>query len=559
MSKGVKMNKKFIALGIVMLIVTAMLTSWGIWDWDFWWHLKTGEWILKHRAVPSSDPFAFTSVPPPTERETTILRGYWLSQVIVYVFWKIFGFAGVVILRMAVFMSLLVIFLFWFKKKGLDLVAVFILSSLYILNATLFTGDRPQIWSFFFIPLLFILIEELRKDKKNALYGFLIPAIMTIWSNMHGGYIAGVCMLAFYIISSFFIRGYTWKFRGVMVLGILFSFFNPNGYHQFLVTLRGVRESYQHGIIENLSVVQSMSRFGLVNVPYLIILVILTILLVSRFREVRKEHLLLVLIGLPVSLIAYRLTAVFTLLMIPLAAGYLEDGVRRSVKTMFAGILALLLVFSLYLNRSGIFDFSVSLREYPDGAVRFIKNIGLGSARTFGNYEWGGYLIWEDVPVFVDGRTLRKEVLTSYYHVMFQGKIEGLDYWGVKMILFSGSDLTTGRPFSLLDRVVEEKDRWVLIYGDQKSLVFLKREDEFRDIIKQYAIPSVFAYNLVQIRAKEILSSRPEDPLALASFAYASYKKGMPGTGLPYIQKALRMGESDPFVRRVAELYRERF
>src|SRR3970040_255321 len=29
-------------------------------DTDTWWHLRTGQWIVEHHAVPQTDPFSYT-------------------------------------------------------------------------------------------------------------------------------------------------------------------------------------------------------------------------------------------------------------------------------------------------------------------------------------------------------------------------------------------------------------------------------------------------------------------------------------------------------------------
>src|SRR6266508_6189877 len=47
-----------IALGIAFLLG---LLSTEIADPDFWWHLKTGEYIATRHALPVPDPFAYTT------------------------------------------------------------------------------------------------------------------------------------------------------------------------------------------------------------------------------------------------------------------------------------------------------------------------------------------------------------------------------------------------------------------------------------------------------------------------------------------------------------------
>ena len=43
---------------------------------DLWWHIKTGEWIWQHHAVPTTDPFSSTFAGHPW------IAKEWLSQVL---------------------------------------------------------------------------------------------------------------------------------------------------------------------------------------------------------------------------------------------------------------------------------------------------------------------------------------------------------------------------------------------------------------------------------------------------------------------------------------------
>jgi hypothetical protein len=46
-------------LTIVILGLFGMAVR-NVLDPDVWWHLKTGEYIAAHRAVPHADPFSYT-------------------------------------------------------------------------------------------------------------------------------------------------------------------------------------------------------------------------------------------------------------------------------------------------------------------------------------------------------------------------------------------------------------------------------------------------------------------------------------------------------------------
>src|SRR6201993_4511524 len=78
----------------LILVMTAIcligLFSTEIADTDFWWHLKTGQYIVERHALPVPDPFAYTTAMNPSEdaREAVVRRfnltHEWLAQVLMY-------------------------------------------------------------------------------------------------------------------------------------------------------------------------------------------------------------------------------------------------------------------------------------------------------------------------------------------------------------------------------------------------------------------------------------------------------------------------------------------
>src|SRR5580692_13164837 len=74
-------------------------------DSDFWWHLKTGQYIVENHALPVPDPFAFTtSGAGEAYTGEAITRHFnltheWLAQVLFFLVWRAAGFGGVVLFR----------------------------------------------------------------------------------------------------------------------------------------------------------------------------------------------------------------------------------------------------------------------------------------------------------------------------------------------------------------------------------------------------------------------------------------------------------------------------
>lgn len=133
-----------------------------IWDPDFWWHLKTGEYIYQTKSLPDSDPFSYTSfsgnlIHQDSKRITFILSQYWLAQLVFFLIYKAFSFQGIIYLRA----SILTLSIFLIYKsilmEGIPLFKSILLLIPVVIIFSGFTGERPQL--FFFSAFLFIVLS----------------------------------------------------------------------------------------------------------------------------------------------------------------------------------------------------------------------------------------------------------------------------------------------------------------------------------------------------------------------------------------------------------------
>src|SRR2546423_876712 len=96
-------------LRITVLVLSALcllgLFSTEAHDTDFWWHLKTGQFILDHPALPVPDPFAYpTAMNPPAYPGEEQVRHFnltheWLSQILLYLVYWVGGLPAIVLVR----------------------------------------------------------------------------------------------------------------------------------------------------------------------------------------------------------------------------------------------------------------------------------------------------------------------------------------------------------------------------------------------------------------------------------------------------------------------------
>lgn len=144
-------------------------------DPDTWWHLRTGEWIVAHHRLPSTDVWSFATTKPWVAHE-------WLSELLLYAGYRLGGYPGVLVLRALVLAAIAAVVVRACRRQGNWLHAM--IASLFGL-ATVEPGAaaRPQLASFLlmaiFGPALLRAVERLKPPV------WLIPLVW-LWANLHG-------------------------------------------------------------------------------------------------------------------------------------------------------------------------------------------------------------------------------------------------------------------------------------------------------------------------------------------------------------------------------------
>ncbi|HKR66027.1 MAG TPA: hypothetical protein VJZ00_20005 [Thermoanaerobaculia bacterium] len=144
---------------LALFFAAALVAVATLRNYDFFWHLATGRWIVEHRALPPTDPFAIASDRVPW------INGEWLFEVVLHALHAMVGLAGMSVLR-----GLLAAAVFALAKRddGLALCAIAFAGAMATFDM------RPSS-----VALLFLVIA-LRVESPLA------HAINTIlWINIH--------------------------------------------------------------------------------------------------------------------------------------------------------------------------------------------------------------------------------------------------------------------------------------------------------------------------------------------------------------------------------------
>ncbi|MFZ5524997.1 MAG: hypothetical protein ACOY9D_13095 [Pseudomonadota bacterium] len=458
-----------------------------VWDIDFWWHIAAGRNILESGAIPGTDPFGVYDAA--SSKGQTVLKSQWLGQVLLYSVFRWFDLDGIILFRAGVLTLCLVIVYLRCRIAGT--------ASLYGLGITAlagmailpYTGERPQLFSFLCLSLIFLLLDRfMANGRRWQLY--CIPLVMLLWSNAHGGAVLGMVALglfgAAYVLEYRLAEG---RFDTpqiklmiiVVVLSAVTLVLAPNGLEtiRYLVYL----ESSSIPIRERTSEYASPWELWRTALYYWVFMVAALVSLPGFLkREYWKQGGVVVAIG-AISVTAYRYIPLFVLLAAPYVAASLERLSSRLKPPAVAVNLSVLIV-SLALLGYGIkqgrvFQHGILENKFPAGAVAFIKANQLGG-RIFSSMNWGGYLIWnlpDKVNVFIDGRVLDPERMIPYTHILWTTP-DGQRFFeqqNFDLALVPYGNVFTGEHYPLVDYLKHRPD-WLTAYRDATGYLFVRRE-----------------------------------------------------------------------------------
>ncbi|HUS48312.1 MAG TPA: hypothetical protein VM098_09335, partial [Phycisphaerae bacterium] len=177
-------------VAVVALVLTAMAANFTReQDFDAFWHLAAGKWMLGHQAVLDFDPY--TSEPEdPNARWVNV---YWLFQVILAALHSVGGFSALTVLQCLMAGAAFFVFAAslrrhvapgWLIFSGLVMVPVFA-------NRM---RMRPEMFTLPFLMATVALLEHARRDGRTRRLWWLVPIMLT-WVNMHGLYFLGLVLI----------------------------------------------------------------------------------------------------------------------------------------------------------------------------------------------------------------------------------------------------------------------------------------------------------------------------------------------------------------------------
>ena len=474
---------------VYVFVFAFLFASRPLSDGDFWWHLKTGEYIVRNFSIPRTDFYSFTVPGKPW------VAHEWLSEVIFYLVYSRAGFNTLIFIFTV--LTVLALWIVFRRTNAHPFVKGFaVLLSVWSILPTM--GVRPRTFTLLFAAIYLAVLHRFVRERQTRAIWWLAP-LMIVWVNLHAGYLLGLVLIGIAItgvvLDAWFagetLASHSSQLKTLVLVSVACLVavnLNPQGPRIFVFPFEFFLSPVQQDqIVDWLS--PDFHEKELLPLLALIMLTIASLALTPK--RVRPSELLLYLATLYMTLKSNRHMAIFALVAGPVLADYLQRwldttrfsrmfGESRSATTgrrkiIFNLILLLPLIACVIKLKSVIYSPPTQERiGVPLNAVRYLKANGItGNTFTDPNI-WGGYLIWETPsnPVYIDGRI---DMYGDEFMREYLGIIHGITRWQDPFDKYS-VQVAIVSPTSQLRLQLEQSPQWQQLYGDEMAVVFRRKQ-----------------------------------------------------------------------------------
>ena len=428
-------------------------------DPDIFWHLKVGEWIVENNAVPRTDVYSWTVYGEPWTAHQ------WFWEVVLYSVHKYLGYLGIWALTLVMGFIAGAFIRGGLKFKGVSEGVATAAGGLAVLLLIGWLKPWPQagVYALFGAYLYFSLRN--RWGPGEVLYA---AGIGLVWANIH----STAVMLPLLLMAEVFwklifdrnnMQDIWWRLAAVCSSGIA-TLITPHGFGLW-------RYAVGQGLLTSIYRDHVMSwqpyQFGF-NALSLIFFISIFILFVAVRQGKEKDLEFIRAAGFWVLALMSRIYSPFAILSTAVLFGLLKielgtDSIKRmAVISILVGLVMLPL--------QGIpSDLVQVAREdsYPVDALEHIKEEGY--EKIYNDHGWGGYMLWNDVPVYVDGRN-------DLYGGIFEKNIE---MWRSEKPIGetleeTGAETVLTSTHSVMDLTLRGSRWWMEVYRDEVAVIYVK-------------------------------------------------------------------------------------
>jgi len=458
-------------------------------------HRRLGEWIIQHRAIVHEDVLLHTYHGSSMAKE-------WLSEVLFASTGRLFGWNGFVLLAATVIATCFWLLHHQLLAEGCDALLAAVLVLVAMLACSMHWLARPLLFTHLLILIYAWQLRRFQQQRASARQLFLLlPPLMVLWVNLHGGFVLGLVLLAMYAIGNSI---EAWrqpirpgKSRTLLVLLLvcsLASLANPSGWklHAQILDFMRSRE------LSTATTEFASPNFHTVGMRGFLLLLLLlgAALLIIRPRLDATDVLLVGGWGC-FALLSARNVPIFALIVTPLLAQWINEFLQANdhsrwcrlyrgwvsrvitsngtagTAIVIAVVAGVMLVMAKPAIAGGapvlVTDFPPD--RYPTAVVGYLRaHPDMVRGEMFNYFLWGGYLefaIPERKP-FIDSRNVLYGL--NLLHD-FRTINEPKPGWQALFARYNvgWTLLPVQHP---LNRILELSPHWSLVFSNQQALVF---------------------------------------------------------------------------------------
>ena len=398
-----KKNILIISVLLFILSLSLFLTLTMQVDPDYFWHIKSGEYMFNN-GILKKDIFSW------------FLYGkYWMShewifELIVYGLKILFGEVHMLIYGfICIFILLLILFL-GNKNNYLKNIPFMLFWMILSLILVVFIQVRPHLISFIFVALTIWFLYDLYKNERSKKIYFL-PFLSILWSNIHGG----SSNLSYLFCFIFLIGGlFSFDFQKIeakrigqlqikkyliaMLLSVIGVCINIHGIKMFTYPYLNMMDSV---MLNNISEWQPTSLSNPQHYLYFGLIILIFFIMLFSKKKINFMDFILFGISVFLGLKSIRFWGYTYIIMSFVIFNYVEK--RKYDKRNYLCIIFIsLILFGYFIfNINTTFD-NLKNRKLKDDLIELLRNEEV--KRLYNFYDYGGELVYNDISVFIDGR-----------------------------------------------------------------------------------------------------------------------------------------------------------
>jgi hypothetical protein len=474
-------------------------------DGDTGWHIRTGEWILAHHAVPTTDLFSFT------KSDKAWFAWEWAWDVPAAIIHRYLGLGGIgFITTIMLGIFTLLVYQLALRLSHNDVMSI-VVTAFAAAVSSIHWLARPHLVSWIFTLVFLNVLESARAEAASTKYllSILLPVLAMIWANMHGGFVAGLLIIACYglgeMLTSMMASTSSdvwlnarlgWKTSAIywqsLTLCAGATLINPYGWqlHKHIVSYLTDSE-----LLNNIQEFQSISFHAGPAVYLEIVLLLAGLAVYQNLQAGRYTPVLLMCFWAHFALVSARHIPLFVMVAAPFLAALLGSGLMHACRVPSLSAVSetisdickdlrsiestprlhllsgagLVLIAGLFAIGQPPFAPRFNPEVFPVQAVPVLQVHP--RSRIFTTDQWGDYLLYTFYPsqrVFFDGRS-------DFYgndFVKVNQRIAGAEHDWKTLLQRYSIDLVMVKPETPLSAVLKLTAGSKVLFDDGKVIVF---------------------------------------------------------------------------------------